>query len=439
MFWRVVRVFHGLMSSVELQSKQREAKVDEERQALHTALMQSRRALAKSKVFYFSYFIKLTNRGVKAADQKFFRKNKGFRTEEASKISEAVEQGVSSAVNMELAKERIARSEAEAMFIALYDFLETHHEHLKIQENRLVKEKGIKKAQSQSANNAGKNSSREKFKLITNALKVKSSFEEEGKPEKDRHKKRSSYFNPSAAVFHLNTHLTSLDEMLHMINTPTHLVGNVGAAISSHISFHHSSSGSAIGGSTQSGQKHSMASNALSHIPFIHSHSASSTPSASMDRSISGSTSTASSSRRMSHHIVHDVSHAAHGIVHSGTEMLTHHIPSFLHHSNSDVPKHSTSCDANNADGIEHLETEQVEIISDGAERTGGDSVSITIGDNGLTDGISVDDMTVRKSSSNESSVPSSMAMPRLEEEGHDHHSIKMIDLEHRNSTDSII
>lgn len=424
MVWRVVRVFHGLMSSVELQSKQREAKVDEERQTLHTALMESRRALAKSKVFYFSYFIKLTNRGVKAADQKFFRKNKGFRTAEAAAISEAVqENGVSSAINAELAKERIAKSEAEAMFIALYDFLETHHEHLKIQENRLLKENRVKKQVDSGTTVEGKTSSRERFKLITNALKVKSSFEEGGGVNKD--KRRSSYFNAAGHnVFHLNTHLTSMDEMLHLITSPT-LVNNVGHVISSHIPFHHSASGS-------SGRHMSLSSNSQ-NIPLAHSHSTSSMPSFLRQHSSGSSGNSAGgSSTGSTHHIVQDVSH----MVHSASESITHHMPSFLHHSSQTLPTDQASSDGTGG----HIQTDGSRRSSRGSEIRG-ESVSITVGNaTGATtpsDGGVREPETCslldRRSNSNEMASQ----LPRLVEEDHSH-SIKMIDIEHSHG-DSLI
>jgi len=87
--WRMLRVVHGIMSSVELQAKAKEAKLEAERDKLQRELNASRRALAKSKVFYYSFTAKLQARGVEPADSGFFRTNGGFRTKEAVANSKA--------------------------------------------------------------------------------------------------------------------------------------------------------------------------------------------------------------------------------------------------------------------------------------------------------------------------------------------------------------
>lgn len=48
--WRMLRVLHGVATSVELQAKNKEEKLEEQRDKLQKELQTSRRALAKNKV-----------------------------------------------------------------------------------------------------------------------------------------------------------------------------------------------------------------------------------------------------------------------------------------------------------------------------------------------------------------------------------------------------
>ena len=51
--WRMLRVLHGVATSVELQAKQKEEKLEEQRDTLQKELQASRRELAKNKVYNF--------------------------------------------------------------------------------------------------------------------------------------------------------------------------------------------------------------------------------------------------------------------------------------------------------------------------------------------------------------------------------------------------
>ena len=48
--WRVLRVVHGVLTSIELEAKKREIEIDEERAALTKQINKARRELGKSKV-----------------------------------------------------------------------------------------------------------------------------------------------------------------------------------------------------------------------------------------------------------------------------------------------------------------------------------------------------------------------------------------------------
>ena len=48
--WRVLRVVHGVLTSIELEAKKREVEIDEDRAALRNQILKVRRELGKSKV-----------------------------------------------------------------------------------------------------------------------------------------------------------------------------------------------------------------------------------------------------------------------------------------------------------------------------------------------------------------------------------------------------
>jgi hypothetical protein len=123
---------------------------------------------------------KLEARGVKPASQAYFRSNCGFRTEVAAQATKAAKAGMElqptpaqaevTALKVALMTERAGRSEAEAMYAALYDFMERHHDHLKGHEAHMD---AHRHQTFRSGTNLAAKSAQQTLKKITSAMKDK--------------------------------------------------------------------------------------------------------------------------------------------------------------------------------------------------------------------------------------------------------------------------
>jgi len=129
LFWRIVRVIHGLFTSIEIQYAKLDAKITHDRNEMLELIVTSRRKGAAQKMFFSEYHVSLTDAGVKASL---------FAASDGGKAIQRGLLGTDTAVDGEskhetkkmLDLERIRRTKAEAMYMDAYSFFHEHIEGL---------------------------------------------------------------------------------------------------------------------------------------------------------------------------------------------------------------------------------------------------------------------------------------------------------------------
>jgi hypothetical protein len=119
--WRVLRVVHGIFTSIELQEEKRHEAVSLKQNELLTTLKATRRNFAKERFVHSKYHDKLVEMGVRYLAEGEHHSGEGAMSMEQVPIEEL--------------KERL--SESERMYATLFSKVESHHEDLHAAEKRL--------------------------------------------------------------------------------------------------------------------------------------------------------------------------------------------------------------------------------------------------------------------------------------------------------------
>jgi len=129
LFWRIVRVIHGLFTSIEMQYAKLDSKITHDRNEMLELIVTSRRKGAAQKMFFSEYHVSLTDAGVKAS--LFAASDGGKAIQRAALGTGTVGDGESKHETKKMLDlERIRRSKAEAMYMDAYSFFHEHIEGL---------------------------------------------------------------------------------------------------------------------------------------------------------------------------------------------------------------------------------------------------------------------------------------------------------------------
>ena len=130
LFWRIVRVIHGLFTSIEMQYAKLDAKITHDRNEMLELIVTSRRKGAAQKMFFSEYHVDLTDAGVQAS---LFAASDGGKAIQRTVLGteNSAEHGESKhETQMMLDLERARRTKAEAMYMDAYSFFHEHIEGL---------------------------------------------------------------------------------------------------------------------------------------------------------------------------------------------------------------------------------------------------------------------------------------------------------------------
>ena len=119
--WRVLRVIHGIFTSIELQEEKRHEAVAHKQNELLSTLKETRRNFAKERFVHSKYHDKLVEMGVRYLAEGEHHSGEGAMSMENVPIDEL--------------KERL--SESERMYATLFSKVEAHHDDLHAAEKKL--------------------------------------------------------------------------------------------------------------------------------------------------------------------------------------------------------------------------------------------------------------------------------------------------------------
>ena len=120
--WRIARIVHGVMTSVELQQEKKHEAVKEKQKDILSTLVEARRTFAKKRFTHSKYHDKLVEMGVR-----YLTEGEDLKKEDEAMSMEGLSE--------EAMKERL--HEAERMYATLYAHVDVHHEHLKDTERKV--------------------------------------------------------------------------------------------------------------------------------------------------------------------------------------------------------------------------------------------------------------------------------------------------------------
>ena len=131
LFWRIVRVIHGLFTSIEMQYAKLDGKITHDRNEMLELIVVSRRKGAAQKMFFSEYHTALTDVGVEASlfaasdGGKAIQRNALTQSEDKKSLGESKHE-----TRKMLDGERTRRKKAEGMYMDAYSFFHEHIEGL---------------------------------------------------------------------------------------------------------------------------------------------------------------------------------------------------------------------------------------------------------------------------------------------------------------------